>query len=268
LALRGVARALAQHFRGEDIVSRWDGGEFVVGMFGMTIADGRQRVGEFVEQVRAAAFGADAEHRTTVTVTVSAGLAEFGADGGADDVETLYRVADEALAAAKTAGGDRVRVAGQLEAVASEFDVVLVDDDAILGDLLEHALVTRGYRSCRISDGLQATLLLGGADPALHARVIVLDWDLPSLDGLSVLRALAQGGALRRTRVIMLTGRATEGEVLETLEAGACDHVAKPFSVPVLMQRVRRAMETPDGRPAEAPGTSRAAGPSVDGSPG
>ena len=250
-AVRGVARALAQHFRGEDILSRWDGGEFVVGMFGMTIADGRQRVGEFVEQIRAAAFGADPGHRTTLTV--SAGLAELGGAGGAVDVETLYRAADEALAVAKASGGDRVRVAGELDTVASALDVVLVEDDAMLGDLLEHALVTRGYSTLRIPDGLQAAHLMGGADPAVAARVIVLDWDLPSLDGLSVLRALSEAGALRRTRVIMLTGRATEGEVLETLEAGACDHVAKPFSVPVLMQRVRRAMEDGEGRLAQAP---------------
>jgi diguanylate cyclase (GGDEF)-like protein len=247
-ALRGVGRALAQHFRGEDIVSRWDGGEFVVGMFGMTTADGRQRVGEFVEQIRLAAFGADAGHRTTITV--SAGLAELATAGGTGDVESLYRAADEALAAAKLAGGDRVRVAGQLDAVATVFDVVLVEDDEILGELLEHALVTRGYRLRRIPDGMQAVALLGGADPPVHAWVIVLDWDLPSLDGLSVLHALSEAGTLRQTRVIMLTGHATEGEVLETLEAGACDHVAKPFSVPVLMQRIRRALEHPPGDPS------------------
>jgi DNA-binding response OmpR family regulator len=72
--------------------------------------------------------------------------------------------------------------------------------------------------------------------------LIVLDVDLPGLDGLSVLRRLAQDGVLNRTRVIVLTARAGEREVLEALELGAYDHVAKPFSVPVLMQRVRRAM--------------------------
>ena len=49
-------------------------------------------------------------------------------------------------------------------------------------------------------------------------------------------------GVLSHTRVIVLTARAGEREVLEALELGAYDHVAKPFSVPVLMQRVRRAM--------------------------
>ena len=73
--------------------------------------------------------------------------------------------------------------------------------------------------------------------------MLLLDWDLPGLDGLRVLRALRERGVLERTQVIMLTARGAEREVLEALHAGAVDHVTKPFSVPVLMQRVRRAME-------------------------
>jgi PleD family two-component response regulator len=204
----------------------------------MTIADGRQRIGEFVEQVRASAeVGSH-----SIRVTVRAGLAAFGADGA--DVESLYRAADEALYVAKAHGGDRVRVAGHgADGAGSAIDVVLVEDDAVLGDLLDHALVTRGFTTHRLADGLEAAGLLAGEDPGLLARVIVLDWDLPSMDGLRVLRELADSGTLRRTRVIMLTARATEREVLKTLEAGAFDHVAKPFSVPVLMQRIRRALE-------------------------
>lgn len=238
--LRKVARGLEQHFRGEDIVSRWGGDEFVVGMYGMSIADGRQRLGEFVEQVRCAFDIGEHGGR----ITVSAGLAEFPTHGA--DVESLYRAADEALYVAKERGGDRVRIAGQgADGAGSVIDVVVIEDDPVLGDLLEHALVTRGFKTRLLTDGMEAVSLLGGSDPELLARVIVLDWDLPSMDGLRVLRELSDGGTLRRTRVIMLTARATEGEVLKTLEGGAYDHVAKPFSVPVLMQRIRRALEPP-----------------------
>ena len=83
---------------------------------------------------------------------------------------------------------------------------------------------------------------LTGPDPELRPELILLDVDLPGLDGISVLRQLARDGVLDRSRVIMLTARAGETEVLEALELGAVDHVAKPFSVPVLMQRVRRAL--------------------------
>lgn len=80
--------------------------------------------------------------------------------------------------------------------------------------------------------------------PSIRARVVLLDVRLPSVDGLSVLRNLAQNGVAQRTRFIMLTARSAETEVLTALKLGAFDHVAKPFSLPVLLQRIHRALET------------------------
>ena len=107
---------------------------------------------------------------------------------------------------------------------------------------LIESLETRGHHTRRLGDGQEAVAALAGASPDISADLIVLDVDLPGLDGLSVLRRLAHDDVLSRTRVIMLTARARETEVLEALELGAFDHVAKPFSMPVLMQRVRRAL--------------------------
>ncbi len=71
---------------------------------------------------------------------------------------------------------------------------------------------------------------------------MLLDVDLPGMDGHAVLRRLARDRVLERTRVIVLTVRAHEAEVVQALEEGAFDHVSKPFSVPILLQRIRRAM--------------------------
>ena len=62
------------------------------------------------------------------------------------------------------------------------------------------------------------------------------------MDGLSLLRKLARDGVTRRTRVLMLTARSAESEVVKALELGAFDHVPKPFSVSELIHRVRRAL--------------------------
>jgi DNA-binding response OmpR family regulator/HPt (histidine-containing phosphotransfer) domain-containing protein len=121
-------------------------------------------------------------------------------------------------------------------------DVVLVEDDPSIVALLEHALDGRGLTVRHLGDGLQAATALAGDAPTVVGRVVLLDWDLPGIDGLRVLRAMGRNGALEHSRVIMLTARAGEREVLEALEAGATDHVAKPFSLPVLLQRVRGAM--------------------------
>jgi len=118
-------------------------------------------------------------------------------------------------------------------------DVVVVEDDTAVADLLLHALETRGYRTRWIDDGAGAWSLLGGERPEIAPRLVLLDVDLPGVNGLTLLRRLAREGVLDRTRVIMLTARSGEREVLAALELGAVDHVAKPFSLPVLLERVR-----------------------------
>lgn len=236
--LQGLGAAVRRTFRGEDVGARWGGDEFVIGLYGMSGDDGRERVGRFLEDARALRFGARGE----VAVTLSAGLAEYPRDGA--DVDGLHLTADRALYAAKDEGGDRVVVRDRdARRPGRVVDVVIVEDDAVLGGLLEHALQTRGYRTRWLTDGAVAAAELAAATPELTARLLLLDWNLPGLDGLRVLARLRERGVLARTRVIMLTVRGAEAEVLESLEAGAIDHVTKPFSVPVLMQRVRRALE-------------------------
>jgi diguanylate cyclase (GGDEF)-like protein len=97
VVLRGVGAELLRYFRGEDVVARWGGDEFLIGMFGMSGADGRRRINDLVQAVRAQSFDG-------VSITISAGLAEYPSDGG--DLDSLYGAADRALYEAKSAGRD------------------------------------------------------------------------------------------------------------------------------------------------------------------
>ena len=238
-ALRRIGAMLAGAFRGEDVVGRWGGEEFLVGMYGMGRDDGIQRVAELLESFRTEQFsGRDGR---SARLSFSAGVAEFPRDG--PDLHDLCRAADEAMYRAKANGRDRVLAAGSPRSSSPEQpDVVVVEDDAALASVLVESLQTRGHRTRWLDDGPKAVAALAGADPDLSADLILLDVDLPGLSGLSVLRRLAADGVLSRSRVIMLTARAGETDVLAALELGAIDHVAKPFSVPVLMQKVRRAL--------------------------
>lgn len=241
--LARVARVLQKRFRAEDVVARWGGEEFVVGMYGMDKADGVQRLAEALEVMREEPFTAPGGE--PFRVTFSAGVSEFATDGR--DLQTLYRAADAAMYMAKQAGRDRVLPAGWTPEQAEgprTVDVLVVEDDPAIARLLQHALETRGLRHEWVSSGERAGALLTGAAPELRARVVLLDVDLPGLDGLGVLRLMARERMLERTRVIMLTVRTHENEVVRALEMGAFDHVSKPFSVPVLLQRIRRALRT------------------------
>jgi diguanylate cyclase (GGDEF)-like protein len=223
-ALATAGQALRGAFAADGVAARWGGGELIVGMVGLGVHDARDRIGAVLEEVRR-------------EITLSAGLATWPADG--DNLDDLVAAAEQASRDARADGGDRLHTPAAGAAV-DQVDVALVEDDDVLAPLLLHALQTRGYSVGRIADGDEAARLLGGPRPKLRAELVLLDWDLPGRDGLTVLRGLAEDGGLVGTKVVMLTFRASEREVLSSLELGAVDHVAKPFSVPVLMQRVRR----------------------------
>ena len=225
-ALAASGAALRAAFGSDGVAASWGGGELVVAMLGLGSHDARDRVGAVLEEVR-----------TAGGMTLSAGLAEFPLDG--DEIDELVDAAVGAGREAQAAGGDRLEIASG-SAGGDRVDVALVEDDEVLAELLLHALQTRGYRTRHIADGDEAAQLLAGPRPQLRAELVLLDWDLPGRDGLTVLRGLAADGGLVHAKVVMLTFRASEREILSTLDIGAVDHVAKPFSVPVLMQRVRR----------------------------
>ena len=129
--LQGLGAAIRRTFRGEDVGARWGGDELVIGLYGMADGDGRERLGRFLEDIRALRFGARGE----VAVTLSAGLAQYPRDG--DGVDDLYRAADRALCAAKAEGRDRVLVHDRdAGAGGRTVDVAIVEDDAVLGALL------------------------------------------------------------------------------------------------------------------------------------
>lgn len=177
----------------------------------------------------AAELAARVRNRISRARMLSAGpRAGQAADPGAGTLATGPDAGIDGMGAAPGAGYD--------------VDVAVVEDDPLLADLLRHAVTTRGYRFRHFADGQAAADELAGATPALRSRVVLLDVDLPVLNGFGLLRQLAVTGRLSATRVIMLTAHSSEKEIVNALTLGAFDHVAKPFSVPVLMQRVDRAM--------------------------
>jgi diguanylate cyclase (GGDEF)-like protein len=104
--LRRVGKLLREAFRGEDVVGRWGGEEFVVGMYGMSGADARRRLEDLLATLALETFeGAKGDR---FGATFSAGVASYPEDG--DHVSGLHRAADAALYEAKAAGRARVLV--------------------------------------------------------------------------------------------------------------------------------------------------------------
>lgn len=241
--LRRLGRLMLRSFRSQDVVARWAGDEFVIGMYGLGRRDGVQRLAEILEAFRGEAFHGAGE--LEFHSSFSGGVAEYPAD--AASLDDLCRAAGEACRHAQEAGGDRVLPVGWDPIEQDRMrrvDVAVAIADEAQASLLVHALHTRGYRSRELRDGRMTAGLMTGASPSLEAGVVLLDVDLPRLDGLSLLRRFAAEGILERTRAIVLTSPSVGDDVAAAVELGAFDYVAKPFSLPVLVNRIRRALES------------------------
>lgn len=110
--------------------------------------------------------------------------------------------------------------------------ILLVEDDSKLAELVLQELEQQGYQMLHASDGLTALHLCKQQRPDL----VILDWVIPALNGLDVLRRLRQDLPIP---VLMLTSRAGEADRIVGLELGADDYLTKPFSMGELVARVR-----------------------------
>jgi DNA-binding response OmpR family regulator len=110
--------------------------------------------------------------------------------------------------------------------------LLLVEDEAKLAQMIIQELEKHGYHMLHAGDGLTALRLCEQRQPDL----ILLDWMIPALDGLEVLRRLRQ---VSSTPVLMLTARSEEADRVIGLELGADDYLTKPFSMRELVARVR-----------------------------
>ncbi|HEV2017301.1 MAG TPA: response regulator [Gemmatimonadaceae bacterium] len=235
--LRAIGELLPKSFRGEDVVGWWGGAEFLIGMYGSSKEHAAIKLTQICNKVAEQSFLAD--DGRAVKVQCSGGVSQYQTDG--DTVGTLRQKAAEVLRQVREIGLNRVGISGMQLAgpMTRRVDVAIVDDDVALVTMLQHAMESRNFRVATYADGETAVAALTGSTPEVQATVILLGVDLPALNGLDVLRRLKAVEVTRSSSVVMLTSRTGERDVLAALELGATDHIAKPFSVPVLMHKVR-----------------------------
>jgi two-component system, OmpR family, response regulator len=117
--------------------------------------------------------------------------------------------------------------------------ILLVEDDAETAAALCDTFTEHGLAVDHAVDGCQG-LFLAAAEPY---DVIVLDWMLPGLDGLSMVKVLRDAG--RGTPILFLTTRSGIDDRVMGLEAGADDYLVKPFAFPELLARVHALARRP-----------------------
>lgn len=113
--------------------------------------------------------------------------------------------------------------------------ILVVEDEDDIRELLRYNLAKEGYQVTGSASGEEALKAVRISLPDL----VLLDLMLPGLDGLEVCRSLKQDPQTRNLPIVMLTAKGEEADIVIGLELGADDYVTKPFSIRVLLARLK-----------------------------
>jgi two-component system phosphate regulon response regulator PhoB len=114
--------------------------------------------------------------------------------------------------------------------------ILIIEDERALSEILEINLQREGFETSVANEGTQGLRMAQANVPDL----ILLDLMLPGKSGLDICRDLKTTAATKNVPIIMITAKSEETDQLIGFATGADDYVTKPFSVKVLIQRVRR----------------------------
>ena len=120
--------------------------------------------------------------------------------------------------------------------------ILIVEDERDVAELIRHTLQRTGEADLAVA---------GSGDSALkavsdwHPDLVLLDLNLPVLDGTEVCRILRSGETTRNIPIVILTARTGEDDRVRGLELGADDYITKPFSPRELASRVQALLSRP-----------------------
>ncbi len=116
--------------------------------------------------------------------------------------------------------------------------VLIVDDSSTMRRIIGNVVQQLGIKKEEFEeaeDGVVAWKLLGEST----FDVILTDWNMPNMNGLQLVQKVrAEGGAHKRTPIIMITTEGGKGEVITALKAGVNNYIVKPFSADILKEKL------------------------------
>ncbi|PKN18831.1 MAG: response regulator [Deltaproteobacteria bacterium HGW-Deltaproteobacteria-6] len=114
--------------------------------------------------------------------------------------------------------------------------LLIADDDANTINLLRKYLTQWNYDVVTAGNGLEALEIIKGEN---SPEIIILDWLMPGMDGIEVIRNVRQMKSSSPPYIILFTVRDEKGAIIEGLDAGADDYVTKPFDKDEFHARIR-----------------------------
>jgi len=117
--------------------------------------------------------------------------------------------------------------------------VLVVDDSRAIRTILSKTLRELGFEVCEAANGKEALEVIQAGKTAL--TLILLDWNMPEMDGLELLKRLRQNPEFSSLVVVMVTAETELDHIAEALEAGANEYVMKPFTKDIIVGKLQLA---------------------------
>ncbi|HAW13659.1 MAG TPA: phosphate regulon transcriptional regulatory protein PhoB [Cellvibrionales bacterium] len=123
------------------------------------------------------------------------------------------------------------------------YKILIVDDERSIRDMIKVALELVGFHCIEAASAVQAMPIIVDERPDL----ILLDWMMPEVSGIELLRRLRRESVTQEIPVILLTAKSEEQNTVQALEAGADDYITKPFSARELTARIKSVLRRTEG---------------------
>ncbi|MEG0283424.1 MAG: response regulator transcription factor [Erysipelotrichales bacterium] len=111
--------------------------------------------------------------------------------------------------------------------------IIVIEDEQSLQSILEYDLTQHNYKVDLAGDGLEGFNMVKDN----NYELAIVDWSLPGMDGIEIIKKVREFNS--RIRIIMLSAKDEEMDIVRGLEAGANDYVTKPFSPRELSARIK-----------------------------
>ncbi|MBT6580170.1 MAG: phosphate regulon transcriptional regulator PhoB [Cellvibrionales bacterium] len=124
------------------------------------------------------------------------------------------------------------------------YKILIVDDEVAIREMIKVALELAGFQCVEAASAMQAMPLIVDERPDL----LLLDWMMPEVSGIELLRRLRRDEVTKEIPVILLTAKAEEQNTVQALDSGADDYITKPFKPRELTARIKSLLRRADGR--------------------
>ncbi|EIW20283.1 MULTISPECIES: response regulator [Pelosinus] len=118
--------------------------------------------------------------------------------------------------------------------------ILSVDDSAIIRKIIRSGVEVLDYELVEAADGIEALTIL--EESFEEIILILLDWNMPGMDGLVFLEKIKNTASLKHIPVMMVTTESEKENIIRAIQAGAINYLVKPFTIEELMKKVLECM--------------------------